>query len=248
MANKAYLTIDDGPSIDFRQKLAFLEAQGIKAIWFCLGTYLEQGAEMVVKAIRAGHIIASHSYSHPYFSELTTEQCFAEIQATHIILEDLHEQAGVAWDKRYFRFPFGDDGSGTELWQRLQNNAPPATPERAQAIQAHLCQLGYEQAYFEGVTHPFFLDYCQNHVDVFLTYDAQDWQISLDETEDGQATISTLLVRMDAHEPEALVNLSDTDSGTVLCFHDMHHPQSLALFKQMVLKVFDKGFVFAWPP
>ena len=45
-----------------------------------------------------------------------------------------------------------------------------------------------------------------------------------------------------------LLNLNDTDSGTVLGFHDMYHPQSFSLFKQMVLKVRDKGFVFAWPP
>ena len=109
-------------------------------------------------------------------------------------------------------------------------------------------QLGYTQPNFEGVTHPFFLDYGQKYVDVFLTYDAQDWRISVDETADGQETIKALLARMDVHEPEALVNLSDTASGSVLCFHDMYHPQNVTLFQQMVLKVRDKGFVFAWPP
>jgi peptidoglycan/xylan/chitin deacetylase (PgdA/CDA1 family) len=192
--------------------------------------------------------MANHTYSHPYFSKLTIEQCLAEIHLTHIILEELHEQAGVVWNKRYFRFPFGDDGSGTDLWQRLRHKAPLVTPDRAEAVQDYLRQLGYAQPQFEGVTHPFFLDYCRNHVDVFLTYDAQDWQIAQDKTEDGQATINALLVRMDEYQPDAFVNLSDTDSGTVLCFHDMVHPQSVALFKQMVLKVLDKGFVFAWPP
>ena len=59
--------------------------------------------------------MANHSYSHPYFSELTTEQCLAEIQTTHVILEKLYERAEIAWDKKYFRFPFGDDGSGTDI-------------------------------------------------------------------------------------------------------------------------------------
>lgn len=248
MPNTAYLTIDDGPSIDFEQKLAFLQEQGIKAIWFCLGQNLEQRGDRVIEAIRAGHIIANHSYSHPYFSQQTTEQCFAEIHQTHILLEALYKQADVAWNKRYFRFPFGDDGSGIDMWQRVWHAAAPATLAKAQAIQAYLRQLGYEQAHFAGVTHPFLFDYGQHFVDVFITYDSQDWQITLADPEDGQAVMAALLARMDAHEPDRLVNLSDTDSGTVLCFHDMYHRQSLALFKQMVLKVRDKGFVFAWPP
>ena len=248
MTHKAYLTIDDGPSVDFLEKLGFLEAHSIKAIWFCLGRYLEQRSEMVIEALQAGHIIANHTYSHPYFSQITTEQCLAEIHKTHALLEHLHEQAGVAWDKRYFRFPFGDNGSGIDLWDRLWHKTSPITPERAETIQAYLRQLGYTQPTFEGVMHPFFLDYCQTYVDVLLTYDAQDWRISVDETADGQATIKALLSRMDDHEPEALINLGDTDSGTVLCFHDMYHPQSVALFQRMVLKVQDKGFVFAWPP
>jgi hypothetical protein len=79
---------------------------------------------------------------------------------------------------------------------------------------------------------------------VFITYDSQDWQIAQDKTEDGQMTIDALLARMDAHDPDALVNLNDAASGSVLGFHDMVHPQSFMLFKQMVLKVLDKGFVF----
>ena len=31
---------------------------------------------------------------------------------------------------------------------------------------------------------PFLLDYAQNHVDVFITYDSQDWQIAQDKTEE----------------------------------------------------------------
>ena len=246
--NKAYLTIDDGPSTQFLEKLAFLEELNIKAIWFCQGNFMEQRPEMVVQALQAGHIIGNHSYSHYRFSELTTDQCFAEIRSTHAIIEQLYEDAGVIWDKKYFRFPFADDGSGTDTIERLVHNALAATPERAEAVQSYLRQLGYEQANFENINYPFYGTHLENHIDVFITYDTGDWRLAREETEDGQETIHYLLARMDVHEPEKFLNLNTPNSNVVPVLHDHDmHPQNLSLFKQLILKFLDKGFVFDLP-
>src|SRR3990172_9835105 len=103
MNKTAYLTIDDAPSPDFLNKLDFLDAKGITAVWFCQGNYMEQRPHMTIEAIRRGHIIGNHSYSHPHFTDLSLDQARAEIRSTDSILDELYHRAGVARRHRFFR-------------------------------------------------------------------------------------------------------------------------------------------------
>jgi len=91
----AYLTIDDAPSEDMKEKVDFLVSKGIPAIWFCLGDFLEKGSEHAIHAIEKGFIIGNHSYGHPYFSDLPLKQCFEEIQKTDRIIDEIYRKAGV---------------------------------------------------------------------------------------------------------------------------------------------------------
>ena len=86
MTKVAYLTIDDSPSADFMNKLEFLDAHDIKAVWFSQGDNMERRPNMVIQAIQRGHIIGNHAYSHPHFSDLTIDQCFVEIRSTDTII------------------------------------------------------------------------------------------------------------------------------------------------------------------
>jgi|ETNmetMinimDraft_33_1059910.scaffolds.fasta_scaffold01907_6 peptidoglycan/xylan/chitin deacetylase (PgdA/CDA1 family) len=48
----AYLTIDDGPSGDFRKKIDYLDSKNIKAILFCVGKELEKFEDSAIYAIK----------------------------------------------------------------------------------------------------------------------------------------------------------------------------------------------------
>jgi peptidoglycan/xylan/chitin deacetylase (PgdA/CDA1 family) len=60
------LTFDDGPSPTLLpQVLDILDARGIKASFFFVGTYVRQRPDLVREVVRRGHTVASHSWSHP---------------------------------------------------------------------------------------------------------------------------------------------------------------------------------------
>ncbi len=248
MSRLAYLTIDDAPSTLFLDKLDFLEEQGIKALWFCQGNFMEQRPEMMIRALKAGHLLGNHSYSHPYFSELSVDQGCAEIRATDAILAELHDQAGVPWTHKYFRFPYLDNGSGCSVMQQILDGVEPTTLERAAALQRYLRKLNYRQPTFYGVRYPFFTEYATACLDVFGTYDSRDWSLVHIAPADGEDRVETLLQRMDAHDPAKGLTLNDPSSSDVLVLHDHDgHHESLRLFQAMVRRVLDKGIQFSLP-
>jgi peptidoglycan/xylan/chitin deacetylase (PgdA/CDA1 family) len=149
MTKFAYLTIDDAPSPDFLNKLNFLDAKGIRAVWFCQGNYMEQRPEMMLEAIRRGYIIGNHSYSHPHFSDLSLDQCYAEIRATHAIIDELYQRSGVARPHYFFRFPYGDKGDSLNDALDIADAGGQAHRD---AVQAYLRKLGYVQPAFTDIT------------------------------------------------------------------------------------------------
>ncbi len=248
MSRLAYLTIDDAPSTLFLDKLDFLEEQGIKALWFCQGNFMEQRPEMMIRALKVGHLLGNHSYSHPYFSELNVDQGCAEIRATDAILTELYDRAGVPWTYKYFRFPYLDNGSGCSVMQQILDGVEPTTPERAAALQRYLRKLNYRQPAFRGVRYPYFTKYATACVDVFGTYDSQDWSLVHGAPADGEDRVETLLQRMDAHDPVKGLALNDPSSNDVLVLHDHDgHHESLRLFQAMVRRVLDKEIQFGLP-
>src|SRR5262245_30227876 len=108
----AYMTIDDGPSLDFLKKLDLLEKNHIPAVWFCQGNYLEQRPDMAIEAIQRCYVIGNHAYSHPSFEQISADQGYAEIRATDAIIAELYDRAGVPQKHHYFRFPYGNKGDG----------------------------------------------------------------------------------------------------------------------------------------
>ena len=77
-----YLTIDDAPSEDFRNKVKHLVEKEIPAIFFCRGDYLVERSEDVILAIKKGFVIGNHSYNHARFSEIPLKECFHQIKQT----------------------------------------------------------------------------------------------------------------------------------------------------------------------
>src|SRR4030095_12805818 len=77
------LTFDDGPSATLTPKLLdLLAAHHIKATFFVIGENVAEHPEIVTRAAREGHEIASHSWSHPNLGKMSDEGVRSQLQRT----------------------------------------------------------------------------------------------------------------------------------------------------------------------
>jgi peptidoglycan/xylan/chitin deacetylase (PgdA/CDA1 family) len=77
------MTFDDGPSATLTPKLLdLLAAHHIKATFFVLGELVAEHPEIVARAAREGHEVASHSWSHPNFAKMSQENVRSQLQRT----------------------------------------------------------------------------------------------------------------------------------------------------------------------
>ena len=121
--NSALLTIDDISSRNTPAIVDYLNAKGIKAILFATGKNVERFYEEAQYAVKNGMIVGNHSYSHPFFSSLTMEECIEEIEKCETVLDRLYHDSGVERLYKPFRFPYGDKGgSNRQLLQEYFRN------------------------------------------------------------------------------------------------------------------------------
>jgi peptidoglycan/xylan/chitin deacetylase (PgdA/CDA1 family) len=84
-AKQVALTFDDGPSTTYTpQVLDILDQHNIKATFFVLGMFAKRHPELVAEITRRGHLLASHSWSHP--KRATREQWRDQMQRTRELL------------------------------------------------------------------------------------------------------------------------------------------------------------------
>ncbi len=109
-----FLTFDDGPLDCTESILDDLKARKQKATFFVIGRLLTSSRlrKSAIRAVREGHELGNHSYSHPPFSRLSAKRTEQEIVKTHLEIEKVLRDSGVDTRNRrkYFRFPFGDSG------------------------------------------------------------------------------------------------------------------------------------------
>jgi len=240
----AYLTIDDAPSEDMKEKVDFLVSKGIPAIWFCLGDFLEKGSEHAIHAIEKGFIIGNHSYGHPYFSDLPLKQCFEEIQKTDRIIDEIYRKAGVKRPARFFRFPFGDKGGlkYDEVFEPYEGEGKI----RKEKIQAFLKSLGYTQPKFENITYQYYQKAgLLNDVDWYWTYDVLEWTIFTKEHVFGIDSLEKVYQRIDEDVPEGCRGLNYPNSEDIILIHD--HPETARMFKPIIERLLAKGIIFKLP-
>ncbi len=177
----AYLTIDDSPSASFSQKMDYLFAKKIPAIFFCIGQLLEKYPEPIMTAIQKGFPIANHSYTHPHFSRITIKQAEEEIRRTDEIIENLYAKAGVKRRQKWFRFPYGDKGDGRfgrVLKQpfSIKNVFQKRDEKRWRHIQDILLKYGYSQPPFLEIEYRYMVDnQLFRDVDWHWTFDIMEW-------------------------------------------------------------------------
>lgn len=97
------LTFDDGPNPAWTPRLLDLLAEhGVRATFFMLGMRAQSEAELVRRAVSAGHVVGNHSWSHPNLARSSAARVREELKRTQ---ETLQQIAGAP--VRWFRPPYG---------------------------------------------------------------------------------------------------------------------------------------------
>jgi peptidoglycan/xylan/chitin deacetylase (PgdA/CDA1 family) len=77
------LTFDDGPNATLTPKLLdLLAARHLKATFFVIGQNATDHPEILQRAVREGHEIGNHSWSHPNLGKMSDEAVRRELQKT----------------------------------------------------------------------------------------------------------------------------------------------------------------------
>jgi peptidoglycan/xylan/chitin deacetylase (PgdA/CDA1 family) len=113
------LTFDDVPRMPgafftpeerTRRLIAALRQSGVRqAAFFITSGNLEQpygkgGAQRIAAYVKAGHVIANHSYSHRHLSQLSPEEYVADLDRAAVWLK------GRPGFRPWYRYPFLDEG------------------------------------------------------------------------------------------------------------------------------------------
>lgn len=96
------LTFDDGPSPYTPQILAILKKYHIKGTFFVVGTNASKYPEYIKQIRDEGHVLASHSQTHPMLTKIRETQLEREIALPAQIIQKV---AGVKI--KCLRYPFG---------------------------------------------------------------------------------------------------------------------------------------------
>ena len=247
-----YLTIDDGPTADFRRKVKILKEKEYPAIFFCRGDRLRERLEDVIFAIKNGYVIGNHSYDHTKFSKLSLKECFQQIRETDELIDEIYKKADVTRPAKLFRFPGGDKGSNLDAEKGWPEDEGKVLFMRG--IQNYLKKLGYHQPIFENITYEWYkkaklhLDY-----DVYWTYDTRDWQFMAEKDKpipevsktDQYFNIKQLKERMDEDVPEGCRGLNYKKSSDIILLHD--YVGTEYLFEPLLEALSAKGLYFKKP-
>ena len=106
------MTFDDGPSATLTPKLLdILAAHHIKATFFVLGEMVAEHPEILARAAREGHEIASHSWSHPNLAKMSLEGVRSQLQRT-----DDEIKSAIGRSPTLFRPPYGSITEREKRW------------------------------------------------------------------------------------------------------------------------------------
>src|SRR5213593_1853981 len=97
------LTYDDGPNDPYTLRLLeVLAKHNVHATFFLIGRYVRQRPEIVREAVKAGHIVGNHTFTHPLLTLKSSAQIRQELSDCHSALQD-----AIGDHSNLFRPPFG---------------------------------------------------------------------------------------------------------------------------------------------
>lgn len=96
------LTFDDGPDPSYTgQLLDLLDAHGIKAAFFTVGSFASANPELIQRMAASGHTVGIHSYSHRSAYLMSAAQVSSDLNQSVTALKEL----GI--NPRFYRPPWG---------------------------------------------------------------------------------------------------------------------------------------------
>jgi peptidoglycan-N-acetylglucosamine deacetylase len=98
------LTFDDGPdALLTPQFLDILDAYGVHATFFVVGSHIEGNEQIIERMDAQGHSVQNHTWDHPYLTQLTTEEIERQLEMTNETIL----KAGAP-EPEFGRPPYGD--------------------------------------------------------------------------------------------------------------------------------------------
>ena len=98
------LTFDDGSDgTNIPVILSILSNYNVKATFFLTGKAVINHPTRIKSIVAKGHAIGNHSYSHPYFTKISTTSMKSQLTKTETLIKDLTGKTS----KPYFRPPYG---------------------------------------------------------------------------------------------------------------------------------------------
>ncbi len=250
MSKKVYLTIDDAPTKDFKDKFTYLRDKNIPAVFFCIGENIRKYEKDVIAAVKDGFIIGNHSLRHNYFSDMSIDECKESILETDKIINGIYKKAGITRKHYLIRFPHFDRG-GEESSKQYENKFSRATSEwfiypdedKVNEVQFFLQELGYKQPDFIGLNLQYFVDKDMlNYIDVRCTFDQMEFLLDNPNAPYGLTDENAILHRIDEDEPYWGRSLNRNDTSDIILVHDMEH--TTQLFYKIIDKYICKSFEF----
>jgi peptidoglycan/xylan/chitin deacetylase (PgdA/CDA1 family) len=106
------LTFDDGPSAALTPKLLdLLAARHLKATFFVVGQNAADHPEILKRAVREGHEVANHSWSHPNLGKMSDDAVRRELQKTDDAIT-----AAIGKRPTLMRPPYGSITARQKKW------------------------------------------------------------------------------------------------------------------------------------
>src|SRR5216110_820747 len=106
------LTFDDGPNATLTPKLLdLLAARHLKATFFVVGQNAADHPDILKRAVREGHEIANHSWSHPNLGKMSDDAVRRELQKTEDAIV-----AAIGKKPTFMRPPYGSITANQKRW------------------------------------------------------------------------------------------------------------------------------------
>jgi peptidoglycan/xylan/chitin deacetylase (PgdA/CDA1 family) len=105
-----YLTFDDGPTATTTTLLDLLARHRAKATFFALGNNVVERPRTAARAVREGHAVENHSWSHPRLTGLDWAAFYRQISKTNTAIKAATNDAPEC-----LRAPYGAYDGGTLL-------------------------------------------------------------------------------------------------------------------------------------
>ena len=151
----------------------------------------EEGRRRLATYAEAGHVIASHTHTHPDFNKSSFEQYAADFKLAH---EDL---SGFNRFVRWFRFPYLREGD---------------TEQKRDGMRAVLAEYGYRNAYVTVNNYDWYME------SLFQQAIANGTELDLDRV--SRFYVSVLMEAVEYYDRMAIAHLGRSPSH-VLLLHEM---------------------------